>query len=323
MKQYVRIWLSPAVALAFCTNAVLAQAQDYPSKPVRIVLEFAAGAGGDVMLRVVTAQLSSIMGQAVVVENRAGAGGVVAAEAVIRSAPDGYTLLGATPNAMITRAFLAKSNTIEWNRDLTPVTGLWNTPSLVMTSTTLPVNSMKELIDYAKANPGKISYGTTGIGTHHHFNAEQIMQLAGVQFVHVPYKANAQAFQDLVGGAIPMVIGIAATAAPFLKSGKIRVLAVVEKRIPAFPDTPAVADSIPGFEGAPSWTALFGPAKLPSAIVRRLNADVLKALSTPEVRSREGFEFIGESQEAFVGRIQREFALVGRLVKAANIQPLE
>ena len=302
---------------------VPALGQDYPVKPIRIVLEFGAGAGGDIMMRVVTGQLSNIMGQPVIVENRAGAGGVVAAESVIRSAPDGYTILGATPNAIITRAFLSKSNTIDWRRDLTPITGLWSTPSLVMTSTSLPVNSLKELIDYARANPNKISFGTTGIGTHHHFNAEQIMQTMSIQMLHVPYKANAQAFQDLIAGSIPMVIGIAATALPFLKSGKIKVLAAVEKRLPAYPDAPGVAEVVPGFEGAPSWTALFGPAKLPPAVLRRLNGDVLKALATPEVRSREGFDFIGESQEAFLGRIQREFALVERLVKTAKIQQVE
>ncbi|MFM9971337.1 MAG: Bug family tripartite tricarboxylate transporter substrate binding protein, partial [Burkholderiales bacterium] len=266
---------------------------------------------------------SNIIGQPVIVENRAGAGGVLAAESVIRSAPDGYTLLGATPNAIITRAFLSKTNTIDWRRDLTPITGLWSTPAFILTSTTLPVNSMKELIEYAKANPNKISYGTTGVGTHHHFNGEQIQQLAGIQLVHVPYKANAQSFQDLVGGALPMVIGIVATAVPFLKSGKLKILAMMEKRIPAFPDTPALVESVPGFESAPSWTALFAPAKLPPAIARRLNGDILKALATPEVRAREGFEFIGESQEAFVGRINREFALVERLVKVAKIQPTE
>ena len=323
MKQFVRRCLAFTMVLTACAGASPVLAQEYPSKPIRIILEFAAGAGGDIMLRVVTTQLSSIMGQPVVIENRAGAGGVVAADAVIRSAPDGYTLLGATPNAMITRAFLSKSNTIDWNRDLTPITGLWVTPSLVMTSVTLPVNSMKELIDYARANPKKVSYGTTGIGTHHQFNAEQIMQLTGIELEHIPYKANAQAFQDLVSGGIPMVIGIAATAAPFLKSGKIKVLAVVEKRLAAFPGVPALSDMIPGFEGAPSWTALFGPAKLPPAILRRLNTDILKALATPEVRARDGFELIGESPEAFVERIKREFTLVGKLVKVANIQPTE
>jgi tripartite-type tricarboxylate transporter receptor subunit TctC len=323
MKPSTRNWCHRAIAAAFIAGAAGAQAQEYPTKPIRIVLEFAAGAGGDVMLRVVTAQLSNIMGQPVIIENRAGAGGVVAAESVIRANPDGYTLLGATPNAIIVRSFLAKSNNIDWRRDLTPITGLWSTPSMVMTSSALPVSSMKELIAYAKANPGKISYGTTGVGTHHHFNGEQIQQLLGIQFTHIPYKANAQAFQDLVAGGLPMVIGIAATAMPFMKTGKINVQAAVEKRLAAFPGVPAVNEFAPAFEAAPSWTAIFGPAKLPAPIARRLNGDLLKALATPEVRSKEGFEFIGETQEAFVARMQREFALVGRLVKTANIQPTE
>lgn len=311
------------LGLGLCVLSAPSLSQDYPNKPVRIVLEFAAGAGGDVMLRVVTAQLANIMGQPVVVENRAGAGGVLAAESVIRSAPDGYTLLGATPNAIITRAFLSKTNTIDWRRDLTPITGLWSTPAFILTSTALPVNSMKELIDYAKANPNKVSYGTTGVGTHHHFNGEQIQQLAGIQLVHIPYKANAQSFQDLVAGTLPMVIGIVATAVPFLKTGKVKVLAMMEKRNPGFPDTPALAEAVPGFESAPSWTALFGPAKLPPAVLRRLNEDVQKALATPEVRAREGFEFIGESPDAFMKRIARETALVERLVKSAKIQPTD
>lgn len=323
MKLRARYWLSVCTALAAAAGVAPAQAQDYPAKPIRIVLEFGAGAGGDIMLRVVTAQLSNLIGQPVIVENRAGAGGVVAAESVIRAAPDGYTLLGATPNAIITRSFLAKSNTIDWRRDLTPITGLWSTPALVMTSMALPVQSMRELLDYAKANPNKVAYGTTGVGTHHHFNAEQIQQLTGVQLRHIPYKANAQAFQDLISGELPMVIGIAATATPFLKTGKMRVVGAVDKRLNAFPGVPWVGELVPGFEPAPSWTALFGPAKLPDPIVRRLNADVQKALNTPEVRAREGFDFIGESQEAFVKRIEREFALVGRLVKAAKIQPGE
>ena len=174
-----------------------------------------------------------------------------------------------------------------------------------------------------RSNPGKISYGTTGVGTHHHFNAEQIQQLANVQFTHIPYKANAQAFQDLVTGGLPMVVGIAATAAPFLKTGKIRVLANIEKRTAAFKEIPAVGELLPGFEAAPSWTALFGPAKLPPAILRRLNTDINKALSTPEVRSKEGFDFMGDTVEGFTALIQRETALVGRLVKSANIQQTE
>ncbi|MCC6473647.1 MAG: tripartite tricarboxylate transporter substrate binding protein [Burkholderiales bacterium] len=299
------------------------RAQEYPGKPVRIVLAFAAGAGGDVFMRVVAEQFSILLGQPVIIDNRAGAGGVVATEAVIRSAPDGYTLLGATPNSIITRRFLSRSNTIEWERDLTPITALWNTQSLVLVSSSLAVSSLRELIAYARANPNKVQFGTTGIGTHHHFNAEQIMQRTGAQFLHVPYKANAQAYQDLVGGSLPMVIGIAESAQSFLKTGRIRVLAVVEYKSNAFPGVPAVADVVPGFEPAPSWTGLFGPARLPEAVLRRLSSDILKAVDTPQVRSRQGFDIIGDTPEAFIARIRRETALLAGIVKAAHIQPVD
>jgi tripartite-type tricarboxylate transporter receptor subunit TctC len=307
-------------ALALGCLAAPAGAQEYPSKPIRIVLEFAAGAGGDVNLRVVTGQASQFLGQPVVIENRAGAGGVVAAETAIRAAPDGYTLLGATPNAIIVRPALTKSSHIDLGRDLTPVALLWNTASLVLTSTNVPVKSMKELIDYARANPDRIAYGTTGVGTHHHLNGEQLQQFTGIKLRHVPYKANAQAFADLVSGDLPMVIGLAATAVPFLKSGKIRVLAIVDKRVPAFPDVPAISELVPGFSAAPSWTGLFGPAKLPAPIVRRLNTDFNKALNTQEVRSREGFQLTPMSPEEFQAQIQKEFALVAKIVKDANIR---
>lgn len=316
-------WLMTTLAAAAFGAAQPVVAQDYPNKPIRIVIEYAAGAGGDVNLRVVTTQLSQIMGQPIVIENRAGAGGVVAAESVIRSAPDGYTLLGCTPNAIIVRPFLAKSNTINLARDLTPITALWITPSAMMVSSNLPVNSIKELIEYARANPDKVAYGTTGVGTHHHFNGEQLQLLTGAQLRHIPYKANAQAFTDLVSGEIPMVIGILATAAPFMKSGKIKVLSIQEKRVTEFPNAPMTSEVIPGFVPAPSWTALFGPAKLPDPILRRLNGDINKALASPEVRSREGFDLIGSSPEAFQKRIQGDVALVGKIVKAANIQLTE
>ncbi|MFM9971105.1 MAG: Bug family tripartite tricarboxylate transporter substrate binding protein [Burkholderiales bacterium] len=305
----------------FITTPV--NAQDYPSKPIRIVLEFAAGAGGDVFMRLIAGQLSQIMGQPIVIENRAGAGGVVAAEAVIRSAPDGYTLLVATPNSIIVRQFLAKSTAVNLSRDLTPIVPLWDTPSLIMVSPNLPIRNLKELLEYAKANPSKLAYGTVGVGSYHHLNAEQIQMLTGVQLRHIPYKASAQANADLVGGEIPMVIGIAATALPFLKSGKIKVLASVEKKEVDFPDVPALGDAIPGFNPAPSWTALFAPAKVPDPILRRLNTEVNKALAAPEVKSRQFFDTMGGTVEQFQARIQRDTALVGKIVAVAKIEPTD
>ena len=304
-------------------SALLANAQDYPSKPVRVVLEFAAGAGGDVFMRLITGQISQIMGQPMVIENRAGAGGVVAAESVIRSAPDGYTLLVATPNSIIVRQFLAKSTAVNLGRDLAPIVPLWDTPALIMVSPNLPVRNLKELLDYAKTNPSKLAYGTVGIGSYHHLNVEQIQMLTGIQLRHIPYKSSAQANADLVAGEIPMVVGIAASAQAFLKSGKVKVLATVEKKEADFPDVPTVSDAISGFSPGPSWTGLFAPAKFPDSIRRRLNSDVNKALAAPEVKSRQFFETMGGTVEQFQARIQRDTALVGRIIKAAKIEPTD
>ena len=304
-------------------SASQATAQAYPSKPVRIVLEFAAGAGGDIFMRAIAGNMSQSMGQPMVIENRAGAGGVVAAESVIRSAPDGYTFLVATPNSIIVRQFLAKSSPIILSRDLTPIAPLWDTPSLIMVSPSLPVHNVKELLDYAKANPSKLAYGTVGIGSYHHLNAENIQIITGVQLRHIPYKASAQAITDLVAGEIPMVMGIAASAQSFLKSGKIRVLATVEKKEADFPDVPALAEFVPGFSPAPSWVALFAPAKLPDPILRRVNTEVNKALAAPDVKSRQFFETMGGTVEEFQARLQKDIALVGRIVKTAKIEPTD
>jgi tripartite-type tricarboxylate transporter receptor subunit TctC len=301
----------------------MAHAQDYPSKPIRVIAEFAAGGGGDIYLRVVTGQLSKIVGQPVVVDNRAGAGGLVASEAVIRSAPDGHTLLTAGPASLILRPFVVKVHPIDLARDLTPITGMWTSPALVTVTPNLPVQSINELIAYARANPGKLAYGTSGVGTHHHFNGEQIQQYTGIRLVHVPYKATNQTFIDLAAGQLPMAIGNSVTAKPFLASGKIRSLAVVAKRFPMFPDTPSLPELIPGFSAVPNWVGLFGPAKLPTPILRRLNAEVNKALATREVIdiTREDAEIIGDTPEAFQADIRQNIAIVARIAKAANIQP--
>ena len=326
MRRFTIAWIYGVSALLLASAQPLfpspAFAQNYPSKPIRVVLELASGAGGDVYMRVIAGQLSAIMGQPLVMDNRPGGGGVLAAETVIRSAPDGYTLLVATPNTTIIREFLSKSNTVHL-RDLTPIAPLWDTPSLVMVSTSFPARNVRELIVYAKANPGKVAYGTVGGGSYHRLNAEHIQKLTGIELRNIPYKAGAQANTDLVGGEIPMAIGIAASADSFLKTGKIRVLATIEKKEADFPGVPVLSEVIPGFSPAPSWVGLFAPAKLPDSIQRRLNTDVNKALATPEVRSRQFFDPMGGTLEQFRARIQKDTALVAKIVKDANIQPTE
>ena len=311
-------------ALAATLAAPLCAAQPYPNKPIRMVSEFPTGSGGDLLARIVAAGMASLLGQQVIVENRAGGCGVIAAEAVIRSVPDGYTILEATPNALVVRRFLAKNVSFDTLKDLTPIIAIGNTTVLVIVRPSLPVKSFKELIEYGKANPGAISYGTSGIGTSHHLTGEQIHRLTGIEWVHVPYKGGMLATQDVVSGQIPMAIAIAGSAMPFVRSGKVKALAVVgDKRYRLLPGVPTVAEVIPGFEVPPGWTGLFGPANLPAPVLRRLNGDTAKALSNPETEAKiadAGFELTINSPEQFANQIRHETELVGAIVKAAGLK---
>jgi len=301
--------------------------QTFPYKPIRMVAELAAGTGGDVYLRQLLPAIASAIGQTVIVDNRPGAGGVVAAEFVARAAPDGYTLLAATQNALIMRRFLSKTNTVDVFKDLVAITELWKATTLILAGTALPVKSLAELIDYARANPGKVSYGTSGFGTSHHFTGEQIQQLTGVRLVHVPYKGGVGSMQAAMTGEVQMAIGFAATALPVIRSGKVRVLALVEgKGFGSLTGVPAAADVIPGFQAPPSWGGVFGPAALPQPLLVRLNGDIVKAIQTPELRTKgaeEGLEIVGSSPKEFTANLRKQTELIGRIAKAANIQPTE
>ncbi|MFM9968199.1 MAG: Bug family tripartite tricarboxylate transporter substrate binding protein [Burkholderiales bacterium] len=302
----------------------LAQAQPYPTKPVRIFTQFAAGASGDTTVRIMSAPFSEIIGQPVIIENRAGAGGVLAAEAVARAAPDGYTLLAGSSSTQIIRIFLSKSIPFDPVRDFTPITQITESVPTIVLNPRLPVNSLGELIDYARRNPGKIAFGTSGIGSDHHLSGEEIKQLMKLDMLHVPYKAGAQALVDVISGQLPMAFVIHTQALPHIRSGKARALAVVkEKRFALLPEVPTVTEVIPAFEVPPSWTGLLGPAGLPSALLSRIAADAIRAMNLPETRARYaegGQEVIASTPEEFTAKIRRNLELVGRIVKAAGIQ---
>jgi tripartite-type tricarboxylate transporter receptor subunit TctC len=318
-----------AAALSAASFAIpsAAWAQAYPAKPIRMISQFAAGSGGDVLARIVASAMSDVMGQPVVMENQAGAGGAVAAQAVARAAPDGYTILAATPGTQVTRVFLVRNSTFDPIKDFTPITAVGETPTLIIAHPSLPVNSFKELLAYAKANPGKLSYGTSGIGSPHHLSAEQIKMLTGVEMTHVPYKAGAQAMIDVITGQIPLSYSIIAPAMPHIKSGKVKPLVTVRsKRALWLPNIPTVEELVPGFDAPASWTGLFGPANLPQPVLRRLNGDTVKAMNQPEVMKKineAGFEVIGNSPEEFAALIKRQVELTGRIVKAAGIKPTD
>lgn len=325
MKSRLSI-LSIAVA-ALVTTPAPVLSQVYPIKPIRMITEFVAGSGGDSLLRIIADGVSPIFGQPVVIENRAGAGGVVAAEAVARSAPDGYTLFGATPNTQTIRPHMARVNTLDPVKDFTPLTSLAEPTIVIVANPSFPANNLKELIEYAKANPGKLSYASSGIGSSHHLSGEQIQMLSGAKFTHIPYKALAESLRDVVSGQIPVCFNLNGPVAPLVKAGKVKLIAIVnEKRSPDWPDVGTVGESVPGFEKPSSWTGLLAPGGMPAALARRIASDVVKAMNEPKTRMRIdgiGFTVRGNTPEEFAAQIRRETDLVGRIVKTAGIQPTE
>lgn len=301
-----------------------AYSQSYPTKPVRMVTQFVAGSGGDALIRILATYLGENLGQPVVIENRAGAGGIIAAEVVARAAPDGYTFLAATPNIPVVRVAAESKMSFDPNKELVPLTAVAATPSIFIVHPSVPANSYRELMDYARKFPNKLSYGTSGVGSAHHLAAEQIRLLTGIEMVHVPYKAGQQALLDVVTGQIPTSWVILGEAVALAKAGKIKVLVTrEEKRVSAFPDIPAIGELIPGFEPLPGWTGLFTPAGVPQPVFRRLSSDVMKALQIPEAKikiNQIGFEVSGNTPEEFAAQIKREIALTARIAKAAGIK---
>jgi tripartite-type tricarboxylate transporter receptor subunit TctC len=315
-----------ATASLVVSSACLAQG--YPVKPVHLVTQFAAGSTGDVLCRTMAQSMSELSGQPVVVDNRAGAGGVLAAELIVRSAPDGYNLLMATTGTQVMRVHLAKNQSFDPVKDFTAITEVGETATLVVAHPSFPARSFKEMLDYARQNPGKVNYGSSGIGSPHHLSGELLQQLTGVKLVHIPYKASAQALQDTVAGQLMTTFSISGLAVPAVRSGKVRVLAINRsKRFPGLPDVPTIAEVVPGFETPPSWTGLFGPANMPAPVLSQVFNLAVKALNAPATKSKlaEGyFEVItNASPEEYRQQIAREIDLVGRIVKGANIPTAE
>ncbi len=312
----IAAWASLAAPLA-------AQAQAYPTRPVRSIMTVAGGA--DIVARLVAQGLTVALGQPVVVEAQSGAGGAIGAESVARAAPDGYTIMLTSASALVMNRFLSKSARLDPLKDFTPITKAFETVALVVTSPALPVESLRDLLEYAKLHPGKLSYGTSGIGTTHHLSGESIRLLTGIDWVHVPYKGGPPVITDLVGGEIQVGFSILATAAPFLASGKIRALAVNgAKRYHVIPNVPTVAEQLPGYEAPSTWGGYFGPAGMQQAIVNRLHDEIVRILSSPEVRTKSediGFPIETSTPEELTATIRRDIEYTARIVKAIGIRP--
>jgi tripartite-type tricarboxylate transporter receptor subunit TctC len=281
--------------------------------------------GADIIARLVAQGLTQSLGQPVVVEVQSGAGGAIGAEAVARAAPDGYTIMLTSASALVMNRFLSKNARLDPLKDFTPITKAFETVAVVVTSPSAPFGSIREMIDYAKRNPGKLSYGTSGIGTTHHLSGESIRLLTGIDWVHVPYKGGPPVITDLIGGEIQVGFSILATASPYIASGKIRLLAVNgAERYHVIPDVPTLGEQLPGYEPPSTWGGYFGPAGMPPPIVARLHDEIVRVLNSRAVRGKAeeiGFPIATSTPEELNATIRRDVDYTARIVKAIGIKP--
>ena len=317
MKRWLFLLLLQSIACA-------AVAQDWPSKPVRIIVPFAPGGATDIPARLLAPKLQEALGQPIVVENRTGAGGIIGIQAAAQSAPDGYTMLMATNAEIVMHPSIYAKLPYDPLKDLVPVSIMVESPMLLVVPSSSPFNSVADLIAAAKAKPGAVTYSTAGTGSTSHVLTEMLAQQAKVQLLHVPYKGGAPASAAVSTGEVNAALLNLGSAVNFVKGGKAKALAVTSaKRHPGFADWPtAVEAGIPGFVEH-IWIGMAAPAGTPKAIVDRMSAEVAKALKLPDVRERLvqlGNEPLGTTPEEAAARIKREFPKYAAAIKAANIK---
>jgi tripartite-type tricarboxylate transporter receptor subunit TctC len=329
MRSHVAVVPKRRLTLAVLATATLAlapfaaQAQAaFPSKALTIVVPFSAGGTTDILARVVGQYLARDLGQPVIIDNRAGAGGNIGAQMVARAAPDGYTLLMGTVGTHAINQSLYKKLPFDPIKDFAPITRVALVPNLLVANPAQPFKTVKELIAYAKANPGKVSFASSGSGTSIHLSGEMFQQMAGVEMQHIPYKGSAPALTDLLGGQTAIMFDNMPSVIGHVRAGKLRPIAVTTpNRSPAVPDVPTIAESgVPGYS-ATSWFGLLAPAGTPAPVMAKLHASILKALADPEAKKKlaeQGAEPHGEKPEQFAEFIRSETAKWGRTVKVSG-----
>ena len=321
LARFTGIALMAASCLA-PAGVALAQAQAYPSKPIHVIVPFPPGGSTDFLARIVGQKLTADWGQQVIIDNRPGAGGTVGAAEAARATADGYTLLMGAVHHTIASSAYAKLP-YDFQKDFVPVTTVAIVPNVLVVNPSVPAHSVKELIAYAKANPGKLTYGSAGMGTAHHLIGEQFNLQAGVDILHVPYKGSSPAVADLVGGQVSLMYDTVASCLPHVKAGKLRALGVATaRRSASLPDVPTIAEAaLPGFE-VTTWFGFVAPARTPAAIVTKLNAEIVKILNMPDVRERliaSGSEPVGNTPEQMAAQIAKETAEFAKIVKRAKL----
>ena len=311
-----------AAAPAAYERSARAQAPVWaPERPMRLIVSFAAGGSTDVTARLIAQALSERLGQPVVVENRPGAAGNIGAEAAARSAPDGHTLFMAVSGIMAANKALYRKLPFDPERDFTPISQVAFIPNLVVVHPEVPANNLAELIAYAKANPGKLNYGSAGAGTSLHLAAPLLASRAGIEMVHVPYRGGAPAATDLLAGKIHVIASPMVEVITYVQAGKLRPLAVTTAhRSPALPEVPTVAETLPGFEVA-LWNGIVGPAGMPQAAVARLSTEIGSVLRTPEMRRKlaeQGSEPAPSTPEEFAAFIHAEIPRWAEIVRISG-----
>ena len=313
-----------ALMLAASWAAASAAAQDYPTRPVTIIVPYVSGGTTEISARLVGQRLEARLGKPVLIENKPGAGTVIGATAVAKAVPDGYTLLMATPTPMAINVTLYKNLPYDPAANFIPLAMLGQSPFLLIVHPLLPVHSVRELIAYAKENPGRLSYGSGGPGAPHHLYAELLKSLTGIEMTHVPYKGSLPALNDVVAGHIQLMFCDIPPAAGMIEAGKVRVLGVSTKeRVPAFPDVPTIAEAgVPGFAVA-GWFMLAAPAKTAPAIVARLHGELKSILAAPqmqdELRKLYLLPMETPSVEEMQSFVQSEIARWAKIVRQAGI----
>jgi tripartite-type tricarboxylate transporter receptor subunit TctC len=311
------------VLLAGLLVAVAARAEDWPAKPVRLIVPYPPGGGTDVVARIVQHPLSEALGQPVIIENRGGAGGAVGTEVAAKAAPDGYTFLFTLSSHTI-NPLLYKLN-FDVERDFASVSLIVSVPQLIAAYPGAKIDSMRDLVAFARENPGKLSFASVGNGTPSHIAGELLMLRTHIDMVHVPYKGGGPAVADTLGGQVPLLIATMPAAISQVRAGKLRALAVTTiKRSPGAPEIPTVAEAlkIPDYE-VDSWYAMFAPARTPPAIVRRMQKEIAQAIRIPEVKQKlleQGGDVVGSTPEELDKVVKGELRKWSEVIRAANVK---
>ncbi|MBI4190624.1 MAG: tripartite tricarboxylate transporter substrate binding protein [Betaproteobacteria bacterium] len=324
IRPILIVFVAGCAAAAGAQSTAAVPKSSYPDRPIRVLVGVPPGGSTDMTARIVADKFAEALGQQIVIDNRGGAGGTIAGEIVARASPDGHTLLFAYA-AHTTTPFLYKSIPYDAIKSFTPITQVATQPVVLIAYPPLPVNSISELIAYAKANPGKLNIGISGGGSSGHIAAEHLKQLTGAEITTIIYKGAGPAVVALMSGEVQLAFAATSGSIAFIKQGKMKALALTSKqRVPYLPGIPTMEEAGLGGLEATSWQGVLGPAGLPRAIVDRLYTEMAKLLRLPEVRERlaaTGSDPIGSTPDEFAAEIKRQLDVLGKVIKAAGIQP--